>query len=75
MTFGDIYVLLGGEVEAGDKVTITIDDEGEMLYTKAISGGIEGFTFLDSGAEGEVVRISSANRSAERSADCLSKNL
>ena len=57
MTFGDIYVVLGGDVEAGDKVTITVSDEGEMLYTKAESGGIEGFTFLDSGAEGEVVRI------------------
>ena len=58
MTFGDIYVMLGGDVEAGDAVTITINDEGEMFYTKATeTDAIEGFTFLDSGAEGEVVRI------------------
>lgn len=57
MTFGDIYVVAGGDVEAGDKVTITIDSEGEMFYTKAENGGIEGFTFLDNGTEGEVVRI------------------
>lgn len=38
MSFGDIYVLAGGEVTAGDGVTISIDSEGEMSFVKATSG-------------------------------------
>lgn len=57
MTFGDIYVLAGGDVEAGDKAKISIGADGEMVFVKATSGGIEGFTFLDSGAEGDFVRL------------------
>ncbi len=57
MTFGDVYVKAGGDVTAGDKVSIAIVDE-EMTYVKATSSNaIEGFTFLDSGSEGEIVRV------------------
>lgn len=57
MTFGDVYVKAGGDVTAGDNVTITINN-GEMTYVKATSSNaIEGFTFLDSGSEGEIVRV------------------
>ena len=58
MTFGDVYVVAGGDVKAGDGVGLSTNDDGEIVYVKAAaSGGIEGFTFLDNAGEGELVRV------------------
>ena len=59
MTFGDIYVEAGGDVVAGTGVGLAIDGTTKAItyITAATSNTIDGATFLDSGAKGDIVRV------------------
>lgn len=58
MTFGDVYVKVGGTVTAGSAVAITIADGGHT-FTAAGDGAetITGMTYLADGAEGDIVPV------------------
>lgn len=61
MSFGDIYVVAGGDVKAGDPVAVTID-KGKVTYSKGTKSDSEntivpGLTFLDDGAKDDLVRV------------------
>lgn len=61
MSFGDIYVVAGGDVKAGDPVAVTID-KGKVTYSKGTKSDsantiVPGLTFLDDGAKNDLVRI------------------
>lgn len=59
MSFGDIYVVAGGDVKAGDPVAVTID-KGKVTYSKGTKSDsantiVPGLTFLDDGAKDDIV--------------------
>lgn len=61
MSFGDIYVVAGGDVKAGDPVAVTID-KGKVTYSKGTKSDsantiVPGLTFLDDGAKDDIVRM------------------
>lgn len=61
MSFGDIYVVAGGDVKAGDPVAVTID-KGKVTYSKGTKSDsantiVPGLTFLDDGAKDDIVRV------------------
>lgn len=61
MSFGDIYVVAGGDVKAGDPVAVTID-KGKVTYSKGTKSDsantiVPGLTFLDDGAKNDLVRV------------------
>lgn len=61
MSFGDIYVVAGGDVKAGDPVAVTID-KGKVTYSKGSKSDsantiVPGLTFLDDGAKNDIVRV------------------
>ncbi len=61
MSFGDIYVVAGGDVKAGDPVAVTID-KGKVTYSKGTKSEsantiVSGLTFLDDGAKDDIVRV------------------
>lgn len=61
MSFGDIYVVAGGDVKAGDPVAVTID-KGKVTYSKGTKSDsantiVPGLTFLDDGAKDDLVRV------------------
>lgn len=61
MSFGDIYVVAGGDVKAGDPVAVTID-KGKVTYSKGTKSDsantiVSGLTFLDDGAKDDIVRV------------------
>ena len=58
MTFGDIYVQAGGDVTAGDAVAIEIGTDGPVFVASGGSGtDVAGMTYLESGAEGDIVAV------------------
>lgn len=58
MSFGDIYVVAGGDVKAGDPVAVTVTGK-KVTYTKGTAGdtAVTGLTFLDDGAKDDLVRV------------------
>lgn len=58
MTFGDIYVIAGGDVAPGDAVDIAIGDGKTLVFTKSAgTNTVPNMTFLDKGAKGDIVRV------------------
>lgn len=59
MTFGDVYVVAGGTVTAGDTVALTIASSAGAFVasTTASAEAVSGMTYLDSGVKGELVRV------------------
>ena len=58
MTFGDIYVEVAGSVTAGTAAALKTAN-GETVWTSTTDSGtaVSGLTYLDSGDEGEFVRV------------------
>lgn len=58
MTFGDIYVEVAGDVIAGTTAALKTAN-GKTIWTSTTDGGtaVAGMTYLDSGNEGEIVRV------------------
>ena len=58
MSFGDVYVVAGGDVKAGDPVAVTVAGK-KVTYTKGTVGdsAVNGVTFLDDGAKDDLVRV------------------
>ena len=59
MTFGDVYVVAGSAVTAGDTVALTIaNGAGAFVASGTASAeAVSGMTYLDSGAKGDLVRV------------------
>lgn len=59
MTMGDIWVRAMGDVKANDSVGIAIDDETkEVGFVSGTDSNMSfGFTFLDNGEKGDLVRV------------------
>jgi len=58
MTFGDVYVEVSGSVTAGTPAALKTAN-GKTVWTSTTDGGtaVTGMTYLDSGDEGEFVRV------------------
>lgn len=60
MTFGDVYVVAGSDVVAGDTVAVVAAGTGVTAFvasTTASATALTGIKFMDSGAEGDIVRV------------------
>ncbi len=60
MMDGDIYVMAGADVTAGEVVAMKFDEEtGEQVYTNTTDGGatLPGMSYMESGAAGDIVRV------------------
>lgn len=59
MTMGDIWVRAAGDVKANDSAGLAINDEtGEIGFISSTNDNFSfGFTFLDSGEKGDLVRL------------------
>lgn len=60
MSFGDVYVKAGGDVTAGDAVAVVLATGVFVKNPSTTTAGtekIDGMTFIDSGASGDLVRI------------------
>jgi hypothetical protein len=58
MTFGDVYVEVGGTVAAGGQVAMTVTD-GVAAFVASGTGAtdVAGMTYLASGVEGDIVPV------------------
>jgi len=56
MSFGDVYVKAGGDVVAGTAAAVKYDASEGILFV-ASGDAVTGVTFMESGAEGEIVRV------------------
>ena len=58
LTFGDVYVVAGGDVAAGDKADAAVAEDGSISFTKSAGANtIPGAVFLDAGSKGDIVRL------------------
>lgn len=58
LTFGDVYVVAGGDVAAGDKADAAVAKDGSISFTKSAGANtIPGAVFLDAGSKGDIVRL------------------
>ena len=58
MTFGDVYVEVGGTVAAGGQVAMTVTD-GVVAFVASGTGAtdVAGMTYLASGVKGDIVPV------------------
>lgn len=59
MSFGDVYVAAGGDVVAGGAVALAISDGAAKFVASgtASSEAVSGMTYMQSGADGDIVRV------------------
>lgn len=58
MSFGDVYVKAGGDVVAGTAAAVKYDADAGISFVATAGGdAVTGVTFMESGAEGEIVRV------------------
>ena len=58
MTFGDVYVEVGGTVAAGGQVAMTVtNSKAEFVASGGSATNVTGMTYLASGVKGDIVPV------------------